>query len=350
MGQEGSPMTAMKTLFAALAAVACLAVADGASSVSGAGATFPYPVYAKWAVAYKKATGIAINYQSIGSGGISQIKARTVTFSATDKPLDQNVLDDLGVVQFPTVIGGVVPVVNVPGVAPGRLVLNGPLLAEIYLGRIVNWNDSAIARLNPGIKLPNRAIAVVYRAEGSGTTYVFTSYLARFSPVWRKNVGVDLSVGWPAGVGIGAKGNEGVANIVLRTAGAIGYVEYAYAKQNKLAYVCLAGHDGGVVMPSADSFGRAAVGVDWAAAGGQGFRIDLLDRPGAGVWPITSATYILVLRHPQDTAGTADVLKFFQWAYANGGPMALSLDYVPLPDAAVKAVMKSWQQIQGVKM
>ena len=342
----------LKSVMAAVAGIvsaAVIATSAYAASVSGAGATFPYPIYAKWAGAYNSVSGFQLNYQSIGSGGgIAQIKAKTVTFGATDAPLKIADLNKFGLAQFPTVIGGVVPVINVPGIASGQLVLDGKTLADIFLGKIGRWNDPAIKALNPGLNLPNQAIAVVHRSDGSGTTFVFATYLSRVSSEWKDNVGAATAVDWP--VGIGAKGNEGVAGNVAQTAGSIGYVEYAYAKQNHLKYARMIKRDGKTITPSADTFKAAAAGADWVGAASQGFYIILVDQPGANSWPITATTYILVYKQPSDPAATAETLKFFKWAYANGDNMALSLDYVPLPENAVQAIQASWKQIQGSGM
>jgi phosphate transport system substrate-binding protein len=342
----------LKTVMTAIAGIACAAViATGAlaANINGAGASFPYPIYAKWAGAYKGVSGVGLNYNSIGSGGgIAQIKAKTVTFGATDAPLKAAELNKYGLAQFPTVIGGVVPVYNIPGIASGQLVLDGKTLADIFLGKISRWNDPAIKALNPGLNLPAQAIAVVHRSDGSGTTFVFATYLSRVSAEWKGNVGAATSVDWP--VGIGAKGNEGVAGNVAQTAGSIGYVEFAYAKQNHLKSARMVNRDGKTVAPSADAFKAAAASADWVGAASQGFYIILVDQPGATAWPITATTYILVYKQPADQADTANVLKFFKWSFANGDNMALSLDYVPLPDNAVQAIQTSWKQIQGSGM
>jgi len=315
-----------------------------AADISGAGASFPYPVYGKWAGAYKSVSGVGLNYQSIGSGGgIAQIKARTVTFGATDAPLKPAELAKLGLAQFPTVIGGVVPVVNVPGVAPGQLVLDGQVLAEIFQGKVTQWNDPAIRRLNPSVKLPGIAINVVHRSDGSGTTFIFSTYLSRVSDAWRNDIGAATSVDWPTGVG--AKGNEGVAGNVAQRSGAIGYVEYAYAKQNHLKYTRLINKNGKTVQPDSGTFKAAAANADWAGAAKNGFYIILVDQPGDTSWPITATTYILVYKQPSDPAATGNVLKFFHWAYTNGDNAALSLDYVPLPQNAVQAIESSWKEI-----
>jgi phosphate transport system substrate-binding protein len=334
------------TAVAGIASAAVITTAALAANINGAGASFPYPIYAKWAGAYQGVSGVGLNYQSIGSGGgIAQIKAKTVTFGATDAPLKLAELNKSGLAQFPTVIGGVVPVVNVPGVGPGQLVLSGRVLADIFQGKISRWDDPAIKALNPGVKLPGRAISVVHRADASGTSFVFTTYLSRVSEDWRSGVGAATAVDWP--VGIGAKGNEGVAGNVAQTGGSIGYVEFAYAKQNHLKYTRMINKDGKAVVPSADTFKAAAAGADWAGAAGQGFYIILVDQPGATAWPITATTYILVYKQPSDPKATSEVLKFFKWSYERGGNAALSLDYVPLPEVAVKAIENSWKQIQG---
>ena len=320
------------------------ATAPVKADISGAGATFPYPLYAKWADTYKKETGIGLNYQSIGSGGgIKQIEANTVTFGASDKPLPGEELEKNGLVQFPTVMGGIVPVVNLEGVKPGDLVLDGPTLAKIYLGEITTWNDPAIAKLNAGVKLPSDAIAVVFRSDGSGTTFVWTNYLSKVSADFKSKIGSNTSVQFP--VGIGAKGNEGVANNVMQTKGSIGYVEYAYAKQNKLAYTKLVNKDGKTVAPVKEAFQAAAASADWASAPGLG--VILTDQAGAETWPITNPTFILIHKKPADIAAVKDALKFFDWAYANGDKMAEELDYVPLPDSVVALVKKSWADIVG---
>ena len=310
-----------------------------AADISGAGATFPYPIYAKWADAYKKETGNGLNYQSIGSGGgIKQIKAKTVTFGASDMPLEPKDLKEAGLMQFPTVIGGDVPVVNLDGIKPGELVLDGPTLAKIFLGEITSWDDAAIKTLNPSAKLPTQAIVVVHRSDGSGTTFIFTDYLSKASPDWKSKVGANTSVSWPAG--IGAKGNEGVANNVANTKGAIGYVEYAYVKQNKMTFVDMINKDGKRASPNADSFQAAAANAGFEKA--EGFYVVLTDEPGEKTWPIAGATFILMQKKAQDTAASGEALKFFTWAYAKGDAMAADLDYVPMPDPVVAAVKKAW--------
>jgi phosphate transport system substrate-binding protein len=315
-----------------------------AANISGAGATFPFPIYAKWATAYKGASGTTINYQSIGSGGgIKQIESKTVTFGATDMPLSVKELNQYGLVQFPTVIGGDVPIVNLRGVAPGQLVLDGPTLADIFLGKISNWSDPAIKKLNPGLTLPNQAIVTVHRSDGSGTTFIFVNYLSKVSKEWADRVGFATAVDWP--VGIGAKGNEGVAGNVSQSSGAIGYVEYAYVKQNKLSYVRMINRDGKTVNPAAPSFAASAAGATWSPT--NGFGTLLTDQPGAETWPISGATFILVYKQPQDAAATKEALKFFQWAYQNGDEMAASLDYVAFPQGVKQTFMTSWDQVQG---
>lgn len=318
----------------------CAIGAAQAADISGAGATFPYPIYAKWADAYKKETGIGLNYQSIGSGGgIKQIRAKTVTFGASDMPLKAEDLEKDGMVQFPTVMGGVVPVINVDGVAPGQLVLSGQLIADIYMGKIAKWNDAAIAKLNPNVKLPSQAIAVVHRSDGSGTTFLFTDYLSKASPDWKSKVGANTSVQWP--VGIGAKGNEGVANNVSQTKGSIGYVEFAYAKQNKLTHTGMVNREGKTVQPNSESFQAAATNADWANA--KGFNVVLTDEPGAASWPIAGATFILMHKQPQNPSAAADALKFFAWAYEKGDQMAEGLDYIPMPNNVVALIQKVWK-------
>jgi len=327
------------SVIAAAAALATSSIAALALDISGAGATFPYPIYAKWADTYKKETGVGLNYQSIGSGGgIKQIQAKTVTFGASDMPLKPEDLNKNRLVQFPTVLGGVVPVINVEGVRPGDLTLDGPTLAKIFLGEVKTWNDPAIAKLNPNAKLPSQAIAVVHRSDGSGTTFIFTDYLSKVSADWKTKVGANTAVEWPGG--IGAKGNEGVANNVANTKGSIGYVEYAYAKQNKLTFTKLINKDGKAVDPTAASFTAAAASADWT--GTPGFAVILTDEPGAGSWPIAGATFILMHKQPQDPAAATEALKFFAWAYTKGDKMAEDLDYVPMPDSVVNAIQKVW--------
>ena len=322
-----------------VAAAAAIAPAH-AENISGAGATFPYPIYAKWADAYKKETGIGLNYQSIGSGGgIKQIKAKTVTFGASDAPLSGKDLNKIGLVQFPMVMGGIVPVVNVTGVKAGELVIDGSTLASIFAGKIKKWNDAALAKLNPNAKLPDAAIAVVHRSDGSGTTFNFTYYLSDVSADWKSKVGTGKAVQWP--VGIGAKGNEGVANNVGNTKNSIGYVEYAYALQNKLTYAKMKNKDGDVVAPTADAFAAAAANAKWSSK--PGFGVILANQPGAKSWPMTAATWILMYKNPKDPKASASALKFFAWCYAHGDKMAQALDYVAMPSNVVKDVEAYWK-------
>ena len=326
-----------------IAALGLLAAAGrspaAAMDISGAGATFPYPIYAKWADAYKKETGVGLNYQSIGSGGgIKQIQNKTVTFGASDMPLKLDQLSKDGLIQFPTVIGGAVPVVNLDGIKPGEVRLDGPTLAKIFLGEIKVWNDPAILKLNPNAKLPSQPIVVVHRSDGSGTTFIWTDYLSKVSPEWKSKVGENTSVEWPTG--IGAKGNEGVANNVQNTKGAIGYVEYAYAKQNKLTTISMVNKDGKTVEPSSAAFQAAAASAKWDKA--DGFYVILTDQPGAASWSIAGATFILIHKQPKDPAAASEALKFFAWAYAKGDKMAEDLDYVPLPKNVVTEVEKVW--------
>ncbi|HYK79833.1 MAG TPA: phosphate ABC transporter substrate-binding protein PstS [Micropepsaceae bacterium] len=328
----------------ALVAATGMTSAVLALDISGAGATLPFPIYSKWASAYKGVTGNSLNYQSIGSGGgIKQIESKTVTFGASDMPLSVQELNRYGLLQFPSVIGGVVPVVNVRGVAPGAMVLDGATLANIYLGKIPKWNDPAIKKLNPSLNLPDQVITTVHRSDGSGTVFIFTNYLSKVSPEWKDRVAFATAVEWP--VGIGAKGNEGVAGNVAQTSGAIGFVEYAYAKQNKLAFTKRTTRDGKTVSPVAPSFGAAAAGANWDPA--NGFGTVLTDQPGVDSWPIAGATFVLVYKQPQDPAATKAALKFFQWAYQNGDSMADGLDYVAFPDAVKQRIMASWSQVQG---
>jgi phosphate transport system substrate-binding protein len=317
------------------------AMASDVTSISGAGATFPYPVYAKWADAYNKVTGIKLNYQSIGSGGgIKQIKAKTVDFGASDAPLKAEELDKSGLLQFPMIMGGVVPVVNIPGISSGSLKMSNELLADIYLGKVNNWNDGKIKIQNPDLNLPNKAITVVHRSDGSGTTWIFTNYLSKVSPEWKSKVGNNKAVAWPAGVG--GKGNEGVASYVQRIKGSIGYVEYAYALQNKLTYVKLHNRSGGFVVPSSKSFQSAAANADWAHA--KGFYMVLTDQPGKDSWPITGASFILVYNNQDKPDVGKAVLKFFDWCYSNGAKMADELDYVPMPDNVANLVRATWHE------
>jgi len=310
-----------------------------ALDISGAGATFPYPVYAKWADAYKKETGVGLNYQSIGSGGgIKQIESRTVTFGATDAPLKGSELEKNGLVQFPMVMGAIVPVVNLDGVKAAELVLDGPTLAAIFLGNVKSWDDPAITKLNPNVKLSAQPIAVVHRSDGSGTTFNFTYYLAQVSPDWKSQVGSNTSVEWP--VGIGAKGNEGVANNVTQTKGSIGYVELAYALQNKMLHTQMVNRDGKSVAANGYTVQAAAANADWNSVPGYG--VILANEPGATSWPMTAATFILIPKQPSDPAAAAAALEFFAWAYAKGDKMADELDYVPMPKKVVAEIEKMW--------
>ena len=314
-----------------------------AADMTGAGATFPAPVYSKWAESYKAATGNGLNYQPIGSGGgIKQIKAKTVDFGASDMPLKAEELAEDGLVQFPMVMGGVVPVFNLEGIKAGQLKLTGDVLAGIYLGKITKWNAAEIAALNPGVKLPTDDIAVVHRADGSGTSFLFTDYLSKSSTEFKTTVGAGTAVKWP--VGLGGKGNEGVAANVTRVKGAIGYVEYAYAKKNKMEYAQLKNHDGQYVEPTEDSFKAAAAGAEWAKT--PGFGVVLTDQAGKASWPITGATFILMHKAEANAANAKEVLKFFDWSYKNGNAMAVDLDYVPLPAPVVKMVQDSWKDIK----
>ncbi len=312
-----------------------------AVEISGAGATFPYPIYAKWADAYRKESGVGLNYQSIGSGGgIKQIEARTVTFGASDAPLKGPDLEKHGLVQFPMVMGGIVPVVHLEGIKAGQIVLDGPTLAAIFLGTVKTWDDPAIKKLNPNVKLPSQAIAVVHRSDGSGTTFNFTYYLAEVSPAWKSQVGSATSVEWP--VGIGAKGNEGVSNNVTQTRGSIGYVEYAYALQNKMDFTKMVNKDGKTVAPTSEAFQAAAANADWNSVPGYG--VILANQPGATSWPMTAATFILIPKQPQDPVATAAALKFFAWAYEKGDKMAEALDYVPMPKKVVGEIEAMWSK------
>ena len=325
---------------AALAAtVALAALSAQAQDVTGAGASFPAPVYAKWADAYNKATGARINYQSVGSGaGIRQIKAKTVDFGASDAPLTDEQLAADGLIQFPMVIGGVVPVVNIKGIGPGQMKLTGQVLGDIYLGKIKRWNDPAITALNPGLPLPDSSIAPVRRADGSGTSFIFTNYLSKVNAEWKASVGEGTAVKWPTGAG--GKGNEGVSAFVQRLPNAIGYVEYAYAKQNKMSYVLLQNKDGQFVAPDDATFKAAAAGADWARS----FYQVLTEQPGKDSWPISGATFILMHKQQEKPEQAANALKFFQWAFANGDKMAADLDYVPLPDSVKNLTRQQWSQ------
>ena len=313
-----------------------------AVDITGAGATFPYPIYAKWAEAYKAKSGNGMNYQSIGSGGgIKQITAKTVDFGASDMPLKPEELDKGGLIQFPTVMGGVVPVVNIEGIKPGEMKLTGKVLADIYLGKIKKWNDPAIAELNKGLKLPDAEITVVNRSDGSGTTFIFTNYLSKVSTEWKDKVGSGTSVSWPAPTGAGGKGNEGVASFVQRLKSSIGYVEYAYAKQNKLTFTQLQNREGQFVAPDDKSFQAAAAGADWKNA--PGFYEILTNEPGKASWPITGATFILMHKSQANATNAKEVLKFFDWAYKDGDQLALALDYIPMPDEVVALIQAEWK-------
>ncbi|MGU3536605.1 phosphate ABC transporter substrate-binding protein PstS [Methylobacterium sp. A54F] len=315
-----------------------------AADITGAGATFPFPVYSKWAEAYRKDTGTGLNYQSIGSGGgIKQIQAKTVDFGATDAPLKGPALEKDGLVQFPTVMGGVVPVVNIAGLEPGTLKLTGEVLADIYAGKVTKWSDPKIAALNQGVKLPDATITPVYRSDASGTTNIFTTYLSQVSEPWKKEFGAATTISWPAGQG--GKGNEGVTATVKQVPNAIGYVESAYAKQNKLGYALLQNKAGKYPQPDDKAFQAAAASADWKSA--PGFGISLTNQTGDDAWPITAATFILVHKDPADAAKSAEVLKFFDWAYKNGDKLASELDYVPLPDAVVGQIHEEWKQVKG---
>ena len=312
-----------------------------AQDITGAGATFPAPLYAKWASEYNKATGIKINYQSVGSGaGIKQIDSKTVAFGASDMPLKDEDLARKGQVQFPTVIGGVVPVINIKGITPGQLKLTGPVLGDIYLGKITKWTDPAIKTLNPGLALPDADIAPVRRADGSGTTFIFTNYLSKVNPEWKTKVGEGTAVNWPAGAG--GKGNEGVAAFVSRLPNSIGYVEYAYVKQNKMTYAQMQNSAGSFVSPDDTAFKAAAAGADWARS----FYQILTNQPGKDSWPLTGATFILMHKAQDKPAEAASALKFFAWAYKNGDKMADDLDYVPMPDVVKTQIEKSWADIK----
>ena len=329
-----------KTLAVALCATATFGVAAHATDLTGAGATFPAPVYAKWAETYRTQGGGSVNYQAIGSGGgIKQIKAKTVAFGASDKPLTADDLTASGLIQFPTVVGGIVPVTNLPGLKPGEMRLTGDVLAKIYLGQITKWNDPAIAKLNPGKALPGLPITVVHRSDGSGTSYVFTSYLALVSPEWKTKVGANTDVAWPAGQG--GKGNDGVAALVKQTPGALGYVEYVYSHGNHLDYIALASASGAYLEPNEKTFATAAAKADWVHT--PGYAVSLLNQPGQS-WPISSATFILVYKKQDDATQGGAVLKFFDWAYKNGDAQALQLDYVPLPESVKNLVRKTWSK------
>jgi phosphate transport system substrate-binding protein len=332
----------MKQMFVSIAVVASTAFASSAfaADITGAGATFPYPIYAKWAEMYKKVSGNGLNYQSIGSGaGIKQIEAKTVDFGASDMPLAAEELNKQGLFQFPAIMGGVVTVVNLPGINPGQLKLTGPVIADIYLGKVTKWNAPAIAALNPGVKLPDEDITVVHRADGSGTSFLFTDFLSKTNADFKSKIGAGTTVKWATGVG--GKGNDGVAANVQRIKGAIGYVEWAYAKKNHMTHTQLQNHDGQYLQPDDDAFKAAAANADWARTAG--FAVVLTNQPGKAAWPITGASYIILHKAQADAARGKEVLKFFDWAYKNGGKAATELDYVPMPDAVIKLVQDAWK-------
>jgi len=330
-------MNFVKTIVAA--GLVAASTSAFAADITGAGATFPFPIYSKWADAYKKETGNGLSYQSIGSGGgIKQIQAKTVTFGATDMPLKIDQLDKDGLVQWPMVMGAIVPVVNLEGVKPGEMVFDGETLANVYLGKITKWDDPAIKKLNPNVKLPSEAITVVRRSDGSGTTFNFTDYLSKVSADWKSKVGEGTAVEWPTGVG--AKGNEGVSGNISQTKNSIGYVEYAYAKQNKLTYTALVNKGGKTVQPTVEAFQAAASNADWTHP--PGYYVILTDQPGDKSWPITASTFILMHKDATDKAASQEAIKFFRWAFANGGKMAEELDYISMPDNVVKLIEKTW--------
>ena len=329
------------SVVAASLSTLCVGGQAFAQEVTGAGASFPAPVYAKWASDYNKATGVKVNYQSIGSGGgIKQIDSKTVDFGASDMPLTDEVLKSKGQLQFPTVMGGVVPVINIKGIEPGQMKLTGPVLADIFLGKVAKWNDPVIKALNPTLALPDTDIAQVRRADGSGTTFIFTNYLSKVSPEWKSKVGEGTAVNWP--IGAGGKGNEGVSAFVNRIPNSIGYVEYSYVKQNKMNYAILQNASGNFVHPDEAAFKAAAAGADWSKS----FYQILTNEPGKEAWPISGATFILMHEKQDKPANAAEVLKFFNWAYANGGKAASDLDYVPMPATVVAAIQKSWGDIK----
>ena len=334
-----------RTLTAIGFVIACSTVAFSAD-ISGAGATFPFPLYSKWAEAYKKETGNGLNYQSIGSGGgLKAIQAKTVTFGASDIPQTVGALDKFGLIQWPMVMGGIVAVVNLEGIKSGEIVIDGATLADIFLGKVKTWDDAALKKLNPAAKLPSTAITVVHRADGSGTTFNFTDYLDKVSPDWKAKVGVSQSPEWP--MGVGAKGNDGVAGTVGQTKGSIGYVEYAYAKQQKLTYVDMVNNEGKKVSPTVAAFQAAAANAKWSDA--TGYYEILTNEPGAESWPLTAATFILMYKEPVDKAATAEALKFFDWAFAKGDKMAEDLDYIPMPAPVVASIKRTWETQVKVK-
>ena len=338
----------MKFSSAVMTAVATAIVSTSviATDITGAGATFPFPVYSKWSEAYKDKSGVGVNYQSIGSsGGIKQIKAKTVDFGATDAPMKADEAEKEGLVQFPAVIGGVVGIVNLTGVKPGEIKLTGDLLAKIFMGSITTWNDKQIKEMNPSVKLPDEYITVIHRADGSGTTFTFTEYLSKVSPEWKDKVGTGAAVKWPAATSVGGKGNEGVAANVSRVKNSIGYVEFAYAKKNKLSHINLKNKDGQIVEPDDLTF-AAAAGTDWSKF--PAMAASLTDASGAKSWPITTATFILMYKNPTNKVTSAEALKFFDFAFKDGKKMALDLDYVPLPDATTEFIRKQvWTQINN---
>ena len=334
-------MSAIRILVAGVLSASAATSVWAQQEATGAGASFPAPLYAKWASDYHKATGVKVNYQSVGSGaGLRQIEARTVDFGASDAPLTDEALAQKGLVQFPTVIGGVVPVVNIKGIAPGQIRMSGQVLGDIYLGKIKRWNDAALTALNPGVPLPDAAIAPVRRADGSGTSFIFTNYLSKVNAEWKSKVGEGTAVNWPTGAG--GKGNEGVAAFVGRLPNSIGYVEYAYVKQNKMTYVQLQNADGSFVSPDDTAFKAAAAGADWAKS----FHQILTHQPGKDSWPLTGATFILMHKAQDRPAQAATALKFFQWAYQSGDQTAANLDYVPMPDSVKAVILKSWGEIK----
>lgn len=340
--------TFLKTVAAAAVAAATMGFSHVAlaADITGAGATFPFPVYAKWAEAYKKETGTGLNYQSIGSsGGLKQIRAKTVTFGASDAPVKGEELDKDGMIQFPAIIGGTVPVVNLEGFKPGELRVTGTVLAEVFMGKITKWNDAKLAALNPGKKLPDQPITVVHRADGSGTTFNFTDYLSAVSKDWADSVGKGAAVKWPAPTSVGGKGNEGVAANVNRVKGSVGYVEYAYVKKNNMTFLQLQNADGKYVSPDDKTFAAAAAGADWFSVPGMG--ISMVNAKGAESWPISTASFILMYKQPADKVASAEALKFFDWAFSKGKAMATELDYVPLPDKLTAEIRsKVWSQVQ----
>lgn len=338
----------LKSIAAAAVAVSSFALPTfaAAADITGAGATFPYPMYAKWAEVYKKETGVGLNYQSIGSsGGIKQIRAKTVTFGASDAPLSGADLDKDGLVQFPAIIGGTVPVINLEGFKPGELRVSGTVLADMFLGKITKWNDAKLVALNPGKSLPDQSITIVHRADGSGTTFNWTDYLSAVSKDWADKVGKGAAVKWPADSSVGGKGNEGVAANVNRVKGALGYVEYAYVKKNNMNYMLLQNKDGKFVGPDDTTFSAAAAGVDWNSAPGMG--VSMVDAKGANSWPVTTASFILMYKNPEDKAASQEAIKFFGWAFKSGKKLATELEYVPLPDAVTAQIQsKVWSQIK----